>query len=179
MDSWWKEAVFYHVYLRSFQDSNGDGIGDLKGLINRLDYIANLGADAIWVSPFYESPHVDFGYDISNHKAVDPRYGTLEDFEILTKEANKRGLKIVVDIILNHTSDEHPLFQESRKSRDSEKEIGSFGAIQNQMEVPPITGKDLSVQVGLLMKKLNNIIITFIIHNNQISTGEILKWLKK
>ncbi|MGB5768651.1 MAG: alpha-amylase family glycosyl hydrolase [Crocosphaera sp.] len=121
MDSWWKEAVFYHVYLRSFQDSNGDGIGDLKGLINRLDYIANLGADAIWVSPFYESPHVDFGYDISNHKAVDPRYGTLEDFEILTKEANKRGLKIVVDIILNHTSDEHPLFQESRKSRDSEK----------------------------------------------------------
>ena len=121
MDYWWKEAIFYHVYLRSFQDSNGDGIGDLKGLTNRLDYIADLGVNAIWVSPFYESPHVDFGYDITNHKAVDPRYGTLEDFEKLIEEANKRNLKIVVDIILNHTSDEHPWFEESRKSRNSAK----------------------------------------------------------
>ncbi|MDJ0662470.1 MAG: alpha-glucosidase [Crocosphaera sp.] len=121
MDNWWKEAVFYHVYLRSFQDSNGDGIGDLQGLINRLDYIAKLGVDGIWVSPFYESPDVDFGYDITNHKAVDPRYGTLEDFEKLIEEADKRNLKIVVDIILNHTSDQHPWFQESRQSRDSKK----------------------------------------------------------
>ena len=121
MDNWWKEAIFYHVYLRSFQDSNGDGIGDLKGLTDRLDYIADLGANAIWVSPFYESPHVDFGYDITNHKAVDCRYGTLEDFEKLIEEANKRNLKIVVDIILNHTSDEHPWFEESRQSRNSAK----------------------------------------------------------
>ena len=121
MSNWWEEGIFYHVYLRSFQDSNGDGIGDFQGLIRRLDYIANLGVDAIWISPFYESPHVDFGYDITNHKAVDPRYGTLEDFDKLIEEANKRNLKIVVDIILNHTSDQHPFFQQSRQSRDSEK----------------------------------------------------------
>ncbi|MDJ0599105.1 MAG: alpha-glucosidase [Crocosphaera sp.] len=121
MNNWWKEAIFYHVYLRSFQDSNGDGIGDLQGLINRLDYIADLGIDGIWISPFYQSPHVDFGYDISNHKAVDPRYGTLEDFDKLIEEANKRNIKIVVDIILNHTSDQHPFFIESRQSKDSEK----------------------------------------------------------
>lgn len=119
--NWWQEAIFYEVYLRSFQDSNGDGIGDLKGLSDRLDYLQDLGIDALWVCPFYESPHVDFGYDISNHTAVDPRYGTLADFQTLVKEADRRNLKIVVDIILNHTSEEHPLFVESRRSRNSPK----------------------------------------------------------
>ncbi|WP_204104941.1 MULTISPECIES: alpha-glucosidase [Spirulina sp. CCY15215] len=119
--NWWHEAIFYEIYLRSFQDSNGDGIGDLRGLIDRLDYLQDLGVDALWVCPFYESPHVDFGYDISNHTAVDPRYGTLADFQELVREADRRNLKIIVDIILNHTSDEHPLFIESRRSRNSPK----------------------------------------------------------
>ena len=102
--------VFYQIYPRSFQDSNGDGIGDLQGIIQRLEYLKDLGIDAIWISPFYESPQVDFGYDISNHKAVDPCFGTLEDFEQLIAAANERNIKIVVDIILNHTSDQHPWF---------------------------------------------------------------------
>ena len=118
---WWHKSVFYQVYLRSFQDSNGDGIGDLKGLIERLDYLQDLGINALWVTPFYESPHVDFGYDISNHTAVDPRYGTMADFEELVEEARRRSLKIIVDIVLNHTSDQHPFFQESRQSLSSPK----------------------------------------------------------
>ncbi|MGK7927619.1 MAG: alpha-glucosidase [Spirulina sp.] len=119
--NWWHEAIFYEIYLRSFQDSNGDGIGDLRGLIDRLDYLQALGVDALWICPFYESPHVDFGYDISNHTAVDPRYGTLADFQDLVREADRRNLKIIVDIILNHTSDEHPFFLESKRSRNSPK----------------------------------------------------------
>lgn len=118
---WWRKSVFYQVYLRSFQDSNGDGIGDLRGLIERLDYLQDLGINAIWITPFYESPHVDFGYDISNYTAVDPHYGTMADFEELVEEATRRSLKIIVDIILNHTSDQHPFFQESRQSLSSPK----------------------------------------------------------
>ncbi|BAP16934.1 alpha-amylase family glycosyl hydrolase [cyanobacterium endosymbiont of Epithemia turgida] len=121
MSSWWNEAVFYQVCLRSFQDSNGDGIGDLRGLVNRLDYLQELGINAIWVTPFYESPHVDFGYDVSGHKNIDSRYGNMSVFEDLISEANKRNLKIVVDIILNHTSDQHPFFIESRRSCTSAK----------------------------------------------------------
>ncbi len=120
-DQWWKDAIFYEIYLRSFQDSNGDGIGDLQGIIQRLDYLQDLGIDALWICPFYQSPQVDFGYDISDHKAVDPCYGSLKDFQDLVKAANQRNIKIVVDIILNHTSDQHPFFVESRQSRNSAK----------------------------------------------------------
>jgi len=121
MSDWYNDCVFYEIYLRSFQDSDGDGIGDLKGITNRLDYFQDLGIDAIWITPFFESPQVDFGYDISNHKAIDPQYGTMADFEELIAEAKTRNIKVIVDIILNHTSDEHPLFLESRSSRQSPK----------------------------------------------------------
>ena len=116
---WWKNAVIYEIYPRSFQDSNDDGIGDLQGIISRLDYIKKLGADAIWLCPVYPSPNVDFGYDVTNHQDISEEYGTMEDMEKLIKEAHDIGLRVILDIVYNHTSDQHPLFQEARKSRNN------------------------------------------------------------
>jgi len=118
---WWRRAVLYQVYPRSFADSNGDGVGDLAGLSRRLDYLTGLGVDAIWVSPFYASPMVDFGYDISDHTAVDPVFGTLADFDALLLAAHARGLRVLVDFVPNHTSDQHPWFLDSRSGRDSRR----------------------------------------------------------
>ncbi len=118
---WWRGAVIYQVYPRSFADSDGDGTGDLPGLISKLDYIAGLGVDAIWVSPFYRSPMADFGYDISDYRDVDPAFGTLADFDRLLAESHRRGLRVIVDQVLSHSSDRHPWFEESRSSRDNPK----------------------------------------------------------
>ncbi len=120
-DTWWRGAVIYQIYPRSLMDSNGDGIGDLPGIINRLDYIASLGVDAIWISPFFKSPMKDFGYDISDYRDVDPIFGTLNDFDRLIGEAHERGIKVIIDQVLSHTSDQHPWFEESRQSRDNDK----------------------------------------------------------
>jgi len=114
---WWKNAVIYEIYPRSFQDSNGDGIGDLNGITQRLDYLKDLGVDAIWLSPVYPSPQVDFGYDISDYKNIDPQYGTLKDFDHLVAEANKRHIRILMDMVMNHSSDKHEWFIQSRSSR--------------------------------------------------------------
>ncbi len=114
---WWKNAVIYEIYPRSFQDSNGDGIGDLNGITERLDYLKELGVDAIWLTPIYPSPQVDFGYDISDYENIDPQYGTLADFDQLVAEANKRHIRIIMDMVMNHTSDKHKWFIESRSSR--------------------------------------------------------------
>lgn len=116
---WWRHAVFYELYPRSFADSNGDGIGDLNGITAHLDYLRDLGVDAIWITPCYPSPQVDFGYDVSDYEAIDPMYGTLQDFDRLAKEAKKRGIRIVMDFVLNHTSDQHKWFLDSRSSRTS------------------------------------------------------------
>ncbi|MCL2482360.1 MAG: alpha-glucosidase [Propionibacteriaceae bacterium] len=113
-DPWWKTAVFYQIYPRSFQDSNGDGIGDIPGIISRLDEIAALGVTAVWLSPLYRSPDADNGYDICDYCDIDPRYGTLSDFDALVAAAEQRGIRIVMDLVINHTSDEHPWFQASR-----------------------------------------------------------------
>ncbi|MGC4025110.1 MAG: alpha-glucosidase family protein [Mesorhizobium sp.] len=118
---WWRGCAIYQVYPRSFQDSNGDGIGDLPGIIERLPYIASLGVDAIWLSPFFKSPQADMGYDVSDYCAVDPMFGTMADFEQMVSEAHRLGLKIIIDQVLAHTSDKHPWFVESRVSRDNEK----------------------------------------------------------
>jgi alpha-glucosidase len=123
---WWKKAIFYQVYPRSFMDSNGDGIGDLQGIISRLDYLndgtpQSLGIDAIWFSPFFTSPDFDFGYDVADYCDIDPRYGTLADFDRLVEEARKRNIRVMLDLVVNHTSSEHPWFQESRSSRDNPK----------------------------------------------------------
>jgi alpha-glucosidase len=119
--TWWKHAVIYEIYPRSFQDSNGDGIGDLNGITQRLDYLQALGVDAIWISPMYPSPQVDFGYDISDYENVDPQYGTLKDFDRLVAEAKKRNIRVILDMVLNHTSDKHKWFIESASSRTNAK----------------------------------------------------------
>ena len=119
--AWWKESVIYQIYPRSFCDSNGDGIGDLPGITSKLDYIKELGVNVIWLSPVYRSPNDDNGYDISDYQAIMDEFGTMADFDKLLSEAHARGLKIVMDLVVNHTSDEHPWFVESRKSRDNAK----------------------------------------------------------
>ena len=120
-ETWWKHAVIYEIYPRSFQDSNGDGIGDLNGITQRLDYLQQLGIDAIWIAPMYPSPQVDFGYDISDYESIDPRYGTLADFDRLVAEAKKRNIRVVLDMVLNHTSDRHKWFLASQSSRTDPK----------------------------------------------------------
>jgi len=117
-EPWWKHSVIYEIYLRSFQDSNGDGVGDLQGVIHRLDYLESLGIDAIWLTPFYPSPQVDFGYDIRDFRAIDARFGTLGDFDELLVQAARRGIRVLLDMVLNHTSEEHPWFREASRSRD-------------------------------------------------------------
>lgn len=114
---WWQNAVIYEIYPRSFQDSNGDGVGDLNGITQRLDYLKSLGVDAIWIAPMYPSPQMDFGYDVSDYESVDPQYGTLADFDHLTREAHKRGIRVILDMVLNHTSDQHPWFKGAAASR--------------------------------------------------------------
>ncbi|MER2002028.1 MAG: alpha-glucosidase [Carnobacterium inhibens] len=117
---WWHSSVVYQIYPRSFQDSNGDGVGDIQGIIQRLDYLADLGIDAIWLSPVYQSPNDDNGYDISDYQAISSEFGTMDDMEELIKEANKLNIRIVMDLVVNHTSDEHAWFIESSKSKDND-----------------------------------------------------------
>ena len=117
--NWWRNAVFYEIYPRSFADSNNDGIGDLKGITAHLDYLKDLGVDAIWLTPIYPSPQVDFGYDISDYEAIDPKYGTMADFDHLIAEANKRQIRVLMDMVMNHSSDKHKWFIQSRSSKDN------------------------------------------------------------
>ncbi|NKB50807.1 MAG: alpha-glucosidase [Rhizobiaceae bacterium] len=118
---WWRGAVIYQIYPRSFQDSNGDGVGDLRGITQRLPHIAGLGVDAIWISPFFKSPMLDFGYDVCDYIDVDPMFGTMADFDSMIAEAHRLGLKVMIDQVISHSSDQHPWFVESRANRDNEK----------------------------------------------------------
>jgi alpha-glucosidase len=118
---WWQHAVFYEIYPRSFADSNNDGVGDLNGITSKLDYLKDLGVDAIWISPCFPSPQVDFGYDVSDYENIDPMYGTLADFDRLASEAKKRNIRIILDFVVNHTSDQHKWFLDSKSSRTSAK----------------------------------------------------------
>ena len=118
---WWERGVIYQIYPRSFQDSDGDGIGDLRGIEQRLDYLAGLGIDAIWLSPIFTSPMADFGYDVADYTGIEPLFGSLEDFDRMLAAAHDRGLKLMLDFVPNHSSDRHPWFVESRSSRDNPK----------------------------------------------------------
>ncbi|SDH90094.1 alpha-glucosidase [Alteribacillus persepolensis] len=137
---WWKEAVGYQIYPQSFQDTNGDGIGDIRGIIERLDYLSDVGVDIVWVGPLYQSPKADNGYDISDYKAILDEFGTMQDFDELLYEVHKRGMKLIIDLVLNHTSDEHPWFIQSRSSKQHEKrdwyiwKDGKNGAEPNNWE---------------------------------------------
>ena len=119
--AWWKEAVAYEIYPRSFMDSNEDGIGDLQGVISRLDYLKDLGIDVIWVCPIYRSSNNDNGYDISDYQDIMTEFGSMADFDRLLAEIHKRGMRLIMDLVLNHTSDEHPWFMEARSSRTNPK----------------------------------------------------------
>src|SRR3954469_18993868 len=117
---WWQHAVFYEIYPRSFADSSNNGIGDLNGITEKLDYLKDLGIDAIWLTPCYPSPQVDFGYDVSDYENIDPMYGTLADFDNMIAEGKKRDIRLILDFVVNHTSDKHPWFIDSKSSRASE-----------------------------------------------------------
>ncbi|HKE95341.1 MAG TPA: alpha-amylase family glycosyl hydrolase, partial [Povalibacter sp.] len=134
---WWRGAAIYEIYPRSFNDSNGDGIGDLQGIIDRLDYVASLGVDAIWIAPFFKSPMADFGYDVADYRSVDPMFGSMEDFDRLLARAHSVGLKVIIDQVLSHTSNEHAWFRESRSSRDNPKADWYVWADPKQDGTPP------------------------------------------
>jgi alpha-glucosidase len=134
---WWRGAVIYQVYPRSMMDTNGDGVGDLPGVIEKLDYIKSLGVDAVWVSPFFKSPMKDFGYDISDYRDVDPLFGTLDDFDRLVEKAHSYGIKVMIDQVLSHTSDQHAWFQESRQSRNNDKADWYVWADPKEDGTPP------------------------------------------
>ncbi len=143
---WWRHGVIYQVYPRSFADSDGDGIGDLPGVLAHLDYLVDLGIDAIWLSPIYPSPGRDVGYDVSDHAAVDPRFGTDADFDRLVDAAHAQGIRIVLDLVMNHTSDEHRWFdRESRRRGPGRRPTGTCGATRRATTRPahrcrPTTG---------------------------------------
>ncbi|MEE9428159.1 MAG: alpha-glucosidase [Paracoccaceae bacterium] len=134
---WWRGAVIYQIYPRSFQDSNGDGIGDLLGIVQRLPYVASLGVDAIWISPFFTSPMKDFGYDVSDYLGVDQMFGSLADFDAVVETANQLGLKVIIDLVLSHTSDQHPWFKESRQSKDNDRANWYVWADAKEDGTPP------------------------------------------
>ncbi|MEM6869454.1 MAG: alpha-amylase family glycosyl hydrolase, partial [Cyanobacteria bacterium P01_C01_bin.121] len=118
---WWRSAIIYQIYPRSFQDSNGDGIGDLQGILKRMDYLDALGIDAIWISPFFKSPMKDFGYDVEEYCTIDPMFGTMADFDQLLAAAKARNIKVIIDQVWGHTSDEHAWFLESKQSKNNAK----------------------------------------------------------
>ena len=118
--TWWKETVFYEIYMPSYKDSNGDGFSDFKGMTDKLDYIEYLGVKGIWLTPFLKSPKVDNGYDVSSYKVVDPTYGTLENFKLFLNKAHEKDIKIIMDLVLNHTSDQHVWFQTARREPGSD-----------------------------------------------------------
>ena len=146
---WWRDGIIYQIYPRSFADANNDGIGDLQGIINKLDYLKELGIDAIWLSPIYPSPDIDFGYDVADYTAIDPKFGTMADFEELLQAAKQRNIHIIMDLVLNHTSDQHPWFIESRKSKDNPFHDWYLWKDPTPNGVPQITGKPfLGAQAG-------------------------------
>ena len=139
--AWWRGAVIYQIYPRSFLDTNGDGVGDLPGIIARLDYVASLGVDAIWISPFFKSPMADFGYDIADYRDVDPLFGTLDDFDRLLAKAHSLGIRVMIDQVLSHTSIEHAWFKESRESvATTRRPTGTCGPTRKRTARRPTTG---------------------------------------
>lgn len=137
MTEWWRGGVIYQIYPRSFQDSNGDGVGDLRGILSRLDYVASLGVDAIWLSPIFTSPMADMGYDVANYTDIDPLFGTLDDFDAVIEKAHVLGLKVIIDQVVSHTSDQHPWFVESRSSRSNSRADWYVWADPNEDGTPP------------------------------------------
>ena len=170
---WWQNGVIYQIYPKSFQDTTGSGTGDLRGVIQRLDYLHKLGVDAIWLTPFYISPQVDNGYDVANYTAIDPTYGTLDDFDELVTQAKSRGIRIILDMVFNHTS--MPGFAR----RCTKKALtASFisGAMANQKRHRTTGVQNLAVVRGAGMRKANSTICISLHQNRRISTGRIQRY---
>ena len=170
---WWKEAVVYQIYPRSFMDSNGDGVGDLRGIKSRLSYLKLLGIDVIWLSPVYQSPNDDNGYDISDYRDIMTEFGTLEDFDEMLAEAHKLGIKIVMDLVVNHSSDEHRWFVESRKSKDNPYRDYYIWREAKDGKEPNNWGSCLVDPHGSTIRQRICIIFTCFPKNSRISTGKI------
>lgn len=170
---WWKESVVYQIYPISFMDSNGDGIGDLRGILSKLDYLQDLGVDVIWVCPIYKSPNHDNGYDISDYCDIMKEFGTMDDFDLLLCEMHSRGMKLMMDLVLNHTSHEHPWFVESRSSKDNPKRDYYIWR-KGKNGGPRTTGNPTSAaRSGSLTPGRMNIICTCTPGSSPISTGRI------
>ena len=159
---WWHDAVIYQIYPKSFLDSNGDGIGDLKGIISKLDYLEKLGITAIWLSAVYQSPMDDNGYDISDYEDIASIFGTMEDMETLIAEGQKRGIKMIMDLVVNHTSDEHAWFIEAKENPNSPERTTIFGGTNPMIFSLPSVG-----QLGNLIRLPSSIICTSLVRSNR------------
>jgi glycosidase len=171
LPQWWQNGVIYQIYPKSFQDTTGRGTGDLRGVTQRLDYLKTLGIDAIWLTPFYISPQIDNGYDVANYIAIDPAYGTLDDFDELVAQAHARGIRIVLDMVFNHTSTQHAWFRESLKKRARTASFISGGTVHQNSD--PTTGApNLVATPGTGTPKASSIICTCSHLSRPISTGK-------
>lgn len=166
---WWHNSVVYQIYPRSFCDSNNDGIGDSQGIISKLDYLQGLGIDVIWLSPVYQSPMDDNGYDISDYQAIAAEFGTMEDMKRLMQQAEDRGIKVVMDLVVNHTSDEHAWFVEAKSDKNSQyRDFYIWRDAGENGEAPSDIDPFLVVQHGSGMKRINNTISIYSLNANQI-----------
>ena len=164
--TWWKESVIYQIYPRSFNDSNGDGIGDINGITEKIPYLSELGIDVIWLSPVYQSPNDDNGYDISDYRNIMDEFGNMNDFDGMLDKAHEHGIKIMMDLVVNHSSDEHQWFQESRKSKDNPYRDYYIWKKTDNGEPPRIGALRLAEVYGNMMKKHVNITCTFSVRNS-------------
>ncbi len=173
---WWQNGVIYQIYPKSFQDTTGSGTGDLRGVIQRLDYLQKLGVDAIWLTPFYVSPQVDNGYDVANYTAIDPTYGTLDDFDELVTQAKSRGIRVILDMVFNHTSTQHAWFHEALKK----VLIVSFisGVMVNRVS-PRTTGVlNSAAMPGVGTQKADSTIYICLHQNRRTSTGRTRRYAR-
>ena len=176
--SWWQEAVVYQVYPRSFQDSNNDGIGDLTGVVEHLDYIKQLGVDVIWLNPIYKSPNADNGYDIADYEKIMAEFGTMADFKHLLNEAHARGLKVMMDLVVNHTSDEHPWFQAAKQSRTDPHHDWYIWRDPVDGHEPTNWRADFGGSAWTYVPEVGQYYLHLLRPSNQISIGRILQYGK-
>lgn len=171
--TWWHDGVLYQIYPRSFADASGDGVGDLAGITEHLDYVASLGVSGIWLSPIYKSPMADYGYDIADYREIDPLFGDMAGFDHLLEEAHARDLKVIMDFVPNHTSDQHEWFEESRRRETTPNATGTSGKIPGRTDQHPTTGPRLSAPRarGLSMRRQASTTCTSFCLSSPTSTG--------
>ncbi len=174
---WWQNGVIYQIYPKSFQDTTGSGTGDLRGVIQRLDYLQKLGVDAIWLTPFYVSPQVDNGYDVANYTAIDPTYGTLDDFDELVTQAKSRGIRVILDMVFNHTSTQHAWFHEALKKESPYRQFYIWR--DGEPGIPRTTGVlNSAAMPGVGTQKADSTIYICLHQNRRTSTGRTRRYAR-